>query len=232
MKIKSWNLVMVLVLGLISSLQWPLSGSIKTAASQFRLTSNLSTAGELDPTFGQGGLVTANMYRNSYGTSVALQPDGKIVVAGDVLVSTNSPQFDFGLTRYNTDGSLDTTFGSNGIVVTDFDNTTDYGYGVAIQTDGKIVLAGSSTTGYNGYYYALVRYNTDGSLDTTFGTGGKVSTDLGGGMCYGIVLQTDDKIVVTGQASDGAYNPAYGIGLVRFNSDGSLDNTFGDNGVV
>ena len=79
MKLKSWNFILILILGLMPSLQWPCSGSNKTAAAEFGISTTLPAAGALDPTYGNGGLVTADMYRNSYGKSVALQTDGKIV---------------------------------------------------------------------------------------------------------------------------------------------------------
>ena len=105
--------------------------------------------------------------------SVAIQSDGKIVAAGD---SNNGSNSDFALVRYNTDGSLDTSFDSDGKVTTAIGSGTDEAYSVAIQSDGKIVAAGYSNNGSNNDF-ALVRYNTDGSLDTSFDSDGKVTTD-------------------------------------------------------
>ena len=108
--------------------------------------------------------------------SVAIQSDGKIVAAG---YSYNGSNNDFALVRYNTDGSLDTSFDSDGKVTTAIGSGNDYAYSVAIQSDGKIVAAGQ----YNGSNddFALVRYNTDGSLDTNFDSDGKVTTAIGSG---------------------------------------------------
>src|SRR4029077_6628971 len=100
---------------------------------------------------------------------VALQPDGKIVVVGR---SGGLTGFDFGVVRYDADGSLDTGFGTGGMVRTDFAGGADYAHGVAIQGDGKIVVAGHAGL-VNDNDFALARYNADGSLDASFGSGGK-----------------------------------------------------------
>ena len=105
--------------------------------------------------------------------SVAIQSDGKIVAAG---YSNNGSNWDFALVRYNTDGSLDTNFDSDGKVTTAIGSGNDYAWSVTIQSDGKIVAAGDSNNGSNNDF-ALVRYNTDGSLDTSFDSDGKVTTD-------------------------------------------------------
>jgi len=122
--------------------------------------------GALDTSFGSGGKVTTDFGGSDAGYSVALQPDGKIVVAGYAGL-------DFALARYNSDGALDTSFGTGGKVTTDFSGGRDVGYSVALQPDGKIVVAG-----YAGVDFALARYNSDGALDTSFGSGGKVTTDF------------------------------------------------------
>ena len=109
--------------------------------------------------------------------SVAIQSDGKIVAAG---YSDNGSNDDFALVRYNTDGSLDTSFDSDGKVTTAIGSGTDQAFSVAIQSDGKIVAAGYSDNGSNDDF-ALVRYNTDGSLDTSFDSDGKVTTAIGSG---------------------------------------------------
>ena len=141
--------------------------------------------------------------------------NGKIIVAG---FASSGNIYDFALARYNTDGSLDTTFSDDGKVTTDF---AGIGYSVVIQGDGKIIVAGS-TFNDSSYDFALARYNSDGSLDTTFSGDGKVSTDFGGGDDHGqsVVMQPDGKIVVAG-ASDNVSSD--GFALARFNSDGSLD---------
>ncbi len=185
--------------------------------------------GDLDESFGSSGLVTTDIASNDdYGYSIAIQSDGKIVVVGS---ASNGSDSDVALARYNTDGSLDNTFGTNGKVITDIaSNNDDYGHSIAIQSDGKIVVAGSIINGSN-WDFVLARYNTDGSLDNTFGTGGKVITDFAGQDDDGqsVVIQSDGKIVIAGQAYNGSNGD---FGLARYNTDGSLDNTFGTNGKV
>ena len=184
--------------------------------------------GDLDMTFGTNGTVTTD-FTNSidYGWSIALQPDGKIIMAG---ASINNNGTDFVLARYNKNGSLDTTFDTDGKVVTDFGSEEDGGYDVAIQPDGKIVLAGSIFTEH-GDNFALARYNRDGSLDTTFDSDGKVITAIGNfaDRGYGVAIQSDGKIVMAGVTlSIGSQDFA----LVRYNSNGSLDTGFGVDGKV
>ena len=147
---------------------------IATCALFLFSTANPANAdGSLDTSFDTDGKVTTAIgSATDYGRSVAIQSDGKIVVAG---YSNNGSNFDFALARYNTDGSLDTYFDSDGKITTAIGSSNDYAFSVAIQSDGKIVVAGYS---YNesGGEFALARYNTDGSLDTSFDTDGKVTT--------------------------------------------------------
>ncbi|OFY86022.1 MAG: hypothetical protein A3F72_21500 [Bacteroidetes bacterium RIFCSPLOWO2_12_FULL_35_15] len=189
---------------------------------------SLAQSGSLDNTFGTGGKVTTPIgSSSSNGRSVAIQSDGKIVVAGH---SNNGANYDFALARYNTDGSLDNTFGIGGKVATPIGNSDDIGSLVSIQSDGKIVVVGYSNNSGN-LDFALVRYNTDGSLDNTFGTGGKVLTNFGRSSAEvrSAAIQSDGKIVVTGYCNTGGNSD---FALVRYNSNGTLDNTFGLGGKV
>ncbi len=184
--------------------------------------------GSLDTTFGTGGKVTTALGNyGDVGYAMVIQSDGKIVVAG---YSDDASSNFFALVRYNSDGSLDTTFGSGGIVTTPFGNSDDQGQAVALQRDGKIVEGGWS---YNGtdWDFALARYNTNGSLDSTFGTGGKVTTAMGTGddVIYGVAIQSDGRIVGAGFDMANTFNQ---FALARYNSDGSLDSTFGSAGKV
>src|SRR5437667_8663164 len=138
--------------------------------------------GSLDTSFGEGGIVTTIFPEGSYASDVALQADGKIIAAGTVFVDFNpgeSSNTDFALARYNPDGSLDTTFGDGGTVTTDFLGNEDDAFSVLIQPDGKIVAVGSANNPATYYDFAAVRYLSDGTIDTTFGVAGKVSTDFG-----------------------------------------------------
>jgi len=166
----------------------------------------------------------------SAGYSVQLQSDGKIVVGGR---SWNGSDEDFTLVRFNADGSLDSTFGSAGVVSTDFKSGNDSAYQVRLQADGRIVLAGQSFNG-NDYDVALARYNADGSLDDSFGEGGKLTTPIGAGAdCgYSLDVLADGRIVVAGQGFAGGGGIAQGLAIVRYQSDGSLDASFGGDGIV
>src|SRR5262249_11182498 len=125
--------------------------------------------GTLDSGFDSDGkLTTALSTSSDYAYAVAVQPDGKIVVAGH---SYNGSNYDVAVVRYNADGTLDASFDSDGKVTTPVGTSNDYAQDVTVQPDGKIVVAGSSSSGTE-TDMAVVRYNADGSLDTSFGTGG------------------------------------------------------------
>jgi len=177
--------------------------------------------GDLDPSFGAGGLVTTDFgSRGDFSLAVALQTDGKIVAAGN---SSRADVFDvdFALARYNSNGSLDATFGSGGTVLTDFGTSVDAASDVVVQPDGKILAAGIRAGDF-----ALARYNADGSLDAAFGSAGKVTTDFGSfDQANAVAVQSDGKIVAAG-------GTAGGFALARYNSDGSLDAGFGSGGKV
>jgi len=156
--------------------------------------------GSLDATFGTGGRVTTEIGLDASDViaDIAIQTDGKIVAVG--YTHTTSAGWDFALARYNTDGTLDTSFGAGGKVVTAIGTFNDYARSVAIQSDGKIIVGGQAQTAPN-VDFALVRYNADGSVDTTFGTGGKVVTAFGTGATdtiTSIAIQSDGKIVAAG----------------------------------
>jgi uncharacterized delta-60 repeat protein len=184
--------------------------------------------GSLDSSFSSDGKVTTDFGGFSdNGISVAMQMDGKIVVAGR---SSNGNNYDFAVARYNTDGSLDTNFDNDGKVTTAVGSSDDYGSAVAIQADGKIVVAGYAVGTLN-YDFAAVRYNTNGSLDNSFNTDGKVTTDIAGAINYSssIVIQPDNKILLAGSTYGGI---GVDFAVIRYDSTGSLDNTFDADGIV
>jgi uncharacterized delta-60 repeat protein len=175
--------------------------------------------GSLDSSFGTGGTVTTSFGPGFAGaSSLALAPDGRIVAAGRSLSA-------FALARYEPDGSLDTGFGVGGKVTTTFDPTPyEVWLGeIALQPDGKIVAAGTSSR-----TFALARYETNGSLDPGFGNGGKVKTVLGPNrdIASAVALQPDGKIVAAGYSDRGSPF-GNGFALARYNPDGSLDSLFG-----
>jgi uncharacterized delta-60 repeat protein len=194
--------------------------------------------GSADTTFGDGGMVDLNFVPNpgfgnwSDDTAVAvrLQLDGKIVVAGkESMLYVNGN--DFALARFNSDGSLDTTFGDHGLVLTDLgygtdfenfrDNQSDVPAGFVLQPDGKVIVGGTS-----GGDFALARYNANGSLDTDFGSWGVIETHLpqGNAQAGGIDRQADGKLVLAGSVGGNDV-------VLRYNADGTLDETFGQGGV-
>ena len=177
----------------------------------------LPQAGQLDTTFGQGGIITSSLNTRSdiYLTSAVIQGDGKIVAVGFIID-------DYVLARYNKDGSQDNTFGTNGIVSTPFASAV-IASSVVIQQDGKIV-----TAGYSGNAFILVRYNSNGALDTTFGTNGVAAMVIGtsNSQINSVTVQSDGKLVAAGTSDADHFT------IVRYNSDGSLDNTFGTNGIL
>jgi uncharacterized delta-60 repeat protein len=189
--------------------------------------------GSLDPTFGNKGKVTTDFETQDDAIrALAIQPDGKIIAVGRAMVSGST---DFALVRYNPDGSLDPTFGNNGKVTTAFGTGYERGLTIVLQPDGKAVVAGSvyvDTPRVISPDFGLVRYNSDGSLDTSFGNGGKAITDFGGfDQVRALLMQPDGKIVAAGSAGvPGSVD--LNFGLARYNPDGSLDPTFGDNGKV
>ena len=185
--------------------------------------------GTLDASFGTNGKVIAPVpYNGEYvGEEIALQPDGKIVAVG--YIRNVSSFSDYAVNRYNSDGTLDASFGAGGKVITQVGDYFEFARSVAVQPDGKIVVAGYSYLGGNDWAFAVVRYNANGSLDTSFGTGGKVLTPVGNNFVYvgAVLLQSDGKIAVVGGSG-----PQNLFTLVRFNADGSLDSGFGSNGKV
>jgi uncharacterized delta-60 repeat protein len=186
-----------------------------------------TSSGALDSSFGSGGkVVTSISSSEDRGQAVAIHTDGKIVVAGHSLIGGD---WDFALTRYTTAGVLDGSFGSGGKVTTHFGGVADdFVYGLAIQGDGKIVAAGSSNAGGTDAF-ALARYTTSGTLDGSFGSGGKVTTAFSayGEQARSVILQPDEKIVAVGFADNGIDAD---FALARYTSSGALDATFGPTG--
>lgn len=182
--------------------------------------------GALDTTFDTDGRVTTTIGANfDLGQFVIVQPDGNIVVGGS---SHNGTDYDFALARYNTNGSLDTSFDTDGKLITVFGSGNDRLAKVILQPDGKIIAVGYLFNGID-EDFALARYNTDGSLDTTFDSDGKVITPIGAGNDNGhaVVVQPGGKIVVAGDSNNGSNRD---FALARYHSNGSLDTTFDGDG--
>ena len=190
--------------------------------------------GSLDTSFGNGGRVTTIVRRYDSAHGIAIQADGRIVVAGEACIY--GPICDFVVVRYAPNGSLDTSFDGDGIKIIDMGGAYDTANDLAIQPDGKIVIVGASGTSYTArnYAFAVVRLNSDGSFDTSFDGDGKVITSLGSFSDFGaaaVALQPDGKIIAAGQSGSGNSASA-DFALVRYNSDGSLDASFDGDGKV
>ena len=190
------------------------------------LTVRYNSDGSLDSSFGINGSVTTGLNSNdfSFANSLTVQEDGKILVVGQSYIGGNG--YDFVLVRYNTDGSVDTSFGAgDGLVITDIAGSNNAAFDLVIQSDGKILLAGYSYTGTNGFDFALARYNIDGSLDTQFANNGIITTDISGDgdQAFSLALQGDGKIILAGQTR---INASTDIALARYNADGTLDTSF------
>ncbi len=188
--------------------------------------------GNLDATFGTNGLVVAPVGTgNDQAYAVALQSDGKILVAGNTFTNTTD-QEDFFLMRYLPNGTLDASFGTNGKVTTDFGASDDGAKAVAVQPDGKILVAGHTlgATGTGGYNFAAARYLANGTLDTDFGTAGKVVVNFGStDFCLAMGLQANGRIILAGRSYNGATSD---FALVRLLTNGSLDPNYGTDGKV
>jgi uncharacterized delta-60 repeat protein len=193
--------------------------------------------GSLDTIFGGGSGTPAGFsfsgtaVDDESSSSLVVQGDGKIVISGSIFNESTQSK-DLLIVRFNSNGSLDTTFGSNGRVVTDI-GANDKALGVRLQKVGieeRIVITGS--TGFSGSEdIILVRYLSTGALDTAFGTGGKVQTSFGSGSDIGsdLVILPDNKIFVVGETNSGSSGKA-DFAIVRYNSDGQLDLSFGQTG--
>ena len=222
------------------------NGQIVAAGSSFSnsktvedfIVARYDANGSLDKHFGKNGKITTDFFRNVDSISaIAIQPDGRIVVAGfaQLAGSGGTPRV-FALARYRSDGQPDTTFGNGGVITTSFGGNFAAASAIMVQPDGKIVVAG--TVDFNpdlpgsGLDFALARYNAGGTLDGSFGKGGKVVFDFFGSFdqANGAVLQPDGKIIVVGSASYDSLNRDIGFALARFNPDGSNDLGFGTGG--
>jgi uncharacterized delta-60 repeat protein len=197
--------------------------------------------GTLDTTFGSNGSVGNVVGPTNFGAEIldlAVQADGRIVAAGTARGSSFSTlAYDFAAARLNADGSRDPTFNGGNALQVDWVAAPDRAARVLLQSDGKIVLAGQATTVYvpatgsQDSAMALVRLNADGSIDSTFGSGGRAVTDFGVlELGQAAALQPDGKIVVAGRVASNLADSE--LGVARFNADGTPDASFGSAGKV
>lgn len=205
-------------------------------ATQFAI-GRFTNTGTVDSTFGTNGKVTLTVSGQTQEIKdIALQADGK-VLAGAVR-STFYTENDFVVIRISTNGIIDSTFGNNGFVIEDMDSVDNDLESIKIQPDGKILVGGTSKGKYAGFAGSsciIVRYNTNGTRDQTFGTNGITPytytqgvTIPASGICHAIALHTDGKIIAAGYRGIN-YDDFL---VVRYNSNGSFDNAFGAGGAV
>lgn len=180
--------------------------------------------GQFDTSFNGSGYSMAHVTEGQDNSeSMTLQDDGKIILVGSGRSGSDT---DFIAVRFNTDGSLDQTFNGTGFVVTPVGTGDDMGRGVAVQPDGKIVVTGDAMDSVS--RMALVRYNADGSLDTSFTGTGKLISPIGlTASGWSVVAQADGKVVVVGERKEGT---KYDLLISRYNSDGSADLSFNGTG--
>jgi uncharacterized delta-60 repeat protein len=179
--------------------------------------------GSLDPSFGTGGTLTLSLAQDFVAEDAALQADGKLVIAGTYGPSGGG---DFGLVRLLPNGALDPSFDGDGVVTSDF-GAVEKGSSVIVLGDGRLVLGGRRA-----FDLALVRYLPDGSLDTTFGTGGLATANSGvnNGLSQ-VTLLPNGKLLVAGSLLD-SQGYAVDFLLARFHPDGGLDTSFGSSGFI
>ena len=210
------------------------TGSSNSSTTDYAFSiARLNADGSFDNSFGNGGKVVTSIGIGAAEIfAVAIQSDGKIIAAGysteDFDIGT-----DFTIVRYNADGTLDNSFGTGGIVVTDISISEDQIYSIAIQSDGKILATGPTRNfADNVTSFGIARYNSDGSLDGSFGSGGIVTTSISGSRDdpYKVLITSGNKFIVAGRSvPNGSPNT---VAIAKYNSDGSLDNSFGNAGIV
>ncbi|MEO8762731.1 MAG: T9SS type A sorting domain-containing protein [Ginsengibacter sp.] len=188
------------------------AGYTVNGSNTYLASARYNSDGTPDNSFDTDGMLVDHVNEgDTHYTCSVIQGDGKILAAGNTWNGTN---YDFAVVRYNTDGSLDNTFSGDGKLTTGFGTTNDYANSIAIQNDGKIVVAG--TAGDN---FAVTRYNVDGTPDNTFDGDGSLTTDIGDhDFLNSVAIQNDGKILVGGSA------------LARFNTNGSPDMSFNATG--
>lgn len=183
--------------------------------------------GTLDPSFGTDGILRIDLNEIDAFWAVRLQANGKILATGLTTIGGENRMV---VARVNTDGTMDATYGNAGFAVIDLGTDSDRAWSIAVQADGKAVIGGSTFTSSNNFDMALVRLNTDGSLDASFAGNGWTTLDRGNDcIATELVIQDDGKIVVSGWGNEGG---DYAAILARYTSTGVLDASFNGNGVV
>jgi uncharacterized delta-60 repeat protein len=194
------------------------------------VATSLAQDGTLDASFGNNGIVQKSTSYSLY--NMVIQPDNKIIGVGSI--SSGYKNDDMAIVRYNSDGSIDNSFGTNGIVSVDFNGGNDGASAVKLQNDGKIVVVGHAqqNSSNKNSDIAVIRLNSDGTLDNSFATNGKFSLDVDGSAWdqgWLVAIQSDGKIVLVAQAGTDRFGKC---AVIRLNTNGTLDNTFDGDGIL
>jgi len=194
--------------------------------SAVAMASASAAPGDFDLSFNGSGFATTAIGGTATAKGIALQADGKMVVAGYATIGSI---YQPALARYNTNGSLDTSFGVSGVVLTNLGNSGAFLEDVTIQADGKIIVAGTTYT-TQGTAFLVMRYDVNGSLDSSFDGDGVsiVNVTPYDDVAFSVAIQSDGKIVAGGYARGAS--PVISFAAVRYNTDGSLDSNFGSAG--
>ena len=223
-----------------------LSDSVANVSSNNDITASVTAVND-PPTFnvGTGKVIFATSPGEELGYAVAMQPDGKLLVAGNVSDVIDPANWIYSennllLARFNPDGSLDTSFGSNGFTKMDIwtsDSVYETGISIAVLPDGKIVVGvGEPTTGNNQQKFGVARFNSDGTADTSFGTAGAASFSVGtenAASAHGMAMDAKGNILLVGESQWRVSGTVYQYTTVlRVKPDGTLDTTFGTSGIV
>jgi uncharacterized delta-60 repeat protein len=212
------------------------AGSASVAGAPQRATTPVTVtvrgvAGMVDTSFAGGSHLTPVGSSEDYAHAVAVQADGKVLVAGS---SASNQGTRIAVVRYLRDGTVDTAFGIGGKAIAAVGSREDVARAIAVQPDGRIVVAGLSHQGTADYDFALVRFTPDGTPDTTFGNQGRVLTDFGGDSdrAFALLLMPDGRIVAGGQTNVNRTSTGVDFALARYRADGQLDTSFGTGGKV
>lgn len=212
-----------------------ISGYYDNGSNADFATIRLFADGTLDTTWGSGGQVITDLNgRDDRAHGVAIDPFGRVVVAGRTQTTASSNAFDFGVVRYTSRGQLDTTFNTTGKVTTDFGSLADFARDVAYDTLNRVVVGGYrdlSGIGQN-YAFAVARYDTNGILDTKFASAGRATTDVMASQhdtAVAVLTRTDNKTLLIGRTKSGS---AMDFAVARYGTNGILDSTFGSVGTI
>ena len=205
-------------------------GQARNGATNYQLAMARYTAnGQIDTTFGTSGKTTLEMgHTDDAAWAIQILSNNQILVAGRGGISA-STGYDFALARFNENGALDTNFGTSGQTLLDFGSGGDQAYALKVLSDGKILLGGRAKSSSKAMNFGLARFTSTGALDTTFGVGGKVSTDFRGSTDQGeaMAIQPDGNVIMAGGSSTVGSNGATDFALARYHLASTATKTIG-----